>query len=93
MADKKKEIKIEWAYGSSDLIEGHFFFVNDKDDKTFMLTLCGGPDEKVLKAKARIKESAPEHIALILAERPGFKQVDRDTYEKAYTKQHNKVAK
>jgi hypothetical protein len=93
MAEKKQEIKVVWAHNSAGLIEGRFFFVNPFINKTGILTMAGGPDEKVLKAKARIKATAPERIADYLANHPGFVQVDQETYDKAYDKAHGIVRK
>lgn len=88
MPEKKKEIKIVWCRNTSGLIEGRFYFLNRETGKTGILTMAGGPDEKVLKAKARIKETSPENIADFLARHPGFERVDEETYDAAYNKAH-----
>lgn len=88
MTEKKKEIKIVWARNSAGLVEGRFFFANKERNKTGILTMAGGPDEKVLKAKARIKETSPERIADFLARHPGFERVDEETYDDAYDRAH-----
>ncbi len=88
MAEKKKEIKIVWSRNTAGLVEGKFFFANKERNKTGILTIAGGPDEKVLKAKARIKETSPEYIADFLARHPGFERVDEETYDAAYERAH-----
>ena len=90
---KTKEIPIEWGRNSAGLVEGRIFFANKERNKTSILTMAGGPDEKVLKAKARIKASAPDYITDFLARYPDYEQVDRATYEYAYSRRYKKDEK
>lgn len=84
----KKEIKIVWCYNSSNVIQGCFYFVNKDRTQTYMLTIAGNPDEKVLKAKALIKEVAPDYINNFLSEHPDFEQVEDKVYNEVYSQVH-----
>ena len=76
-----KEIKIEWDRNAMDCIEGRVFFVNKTLGKTYMMSISGGLEEKVLKAKARIKADLPIRAAEFLKSHQGWEQVDRTAYE------------
>ena len=83
---KAKEIKIEWVHGTCNTIGGQVYFTNEKGNDCFCITVYGGPDEKVLKAKAWIKACLPSRIEEFLMEHPGWKQVDKENYDIAYSK-------
>lgn len=77
---KAKEIKIEWVHGVSGAIGGQAFLVNANESRGYCITLYGGPEEKVLKAKAGIKTRLPERVGEFILENPGWKQVTKEKY-------------
>lgn len=85
---KEKEIKIVWGRNTAGCVEARFYFANKERNKTGIITMAGGPDEKVLKAKARIKETSPDYILDFLARHPDLEQVDQETYDDAYDRAH-----
>lgn len=79
---KEKEIQVEFNNDGFH-ISGQIFFVNEDLSRRFAISMILGPDEKVLKGKARVKADAPVRAAEWLAEHPGWKQCTREVFDAA----------